>query len=267
MPVFGNKKPKAPQSQNIPMWLQYANAGGAGISAAQANAMGGSGNGQNETIYGEKSQKKQRGRTAASGGTTYVESPLEPKPLTVGGNRESKKILRGAGQNTPALVYGEQAQTYVANPQTYTAPSYNTPAWMGPATSPFTPNAGLTLQSQAPGVPGLPLQDKNKKPYRIQNADGTWAYLQSDGSYLTAWGTAGGGDDVPRNSYVNMPPLQQLQPPPAAPTTGYNGYGFGSRYRGWGGGGGGRGGGGGGYNYTPQIPAWYMGLNSWNYSE
>ena len=149
-----------------------------------------------------------------------------------------------------------QSQTYVANPQTYTAPQR--PAWLQAMVKPWI-NRSTPDRVTGPNASQLLAQPET--PWRMQNPDGSWAYLQNDGTYLTATGTAGQDDIIARNSYIRMPPLQQLQPP-AAP----GGYSpFSSYYSGWGRRGGG--GGGGGYSYNPQVPAWYMGLNSWNFGE
>jgi len=72
------------------------------------------------------------------------------------------------------------------------------------------------------------------------------------GSMLAANGT------VAQGPQFNFP---QMDPMADQPNSGY-GYGFGSRYRGWGGGRGG--GGGGGYS---NLPAWFLGLNSWSFNE
>lgn len=262
MPVFANpnnrnaQPPRPPQPQQqggVPAWLQ-------GNVAAQSYMNGQGSSGTTVTTYGRRNQKRLRGAPVGQGGNLYIESPSAPMPQTVGGNMESKKILRGGGQNGPSLIYGDQAQTYVANPQTYTAP--NRPAWLPQNTTGgvYLPG-GLSPQQR--DAASQQLAQQNDKPWRIQNPDGTFAYLQTDGTYLTATGTAGQDDIVPRNSYVTMPPFLQLQPP-AAPPAGYSP--FSSSYSGWGRGG--RGGGGrGGYQQSPYVPSWMMGLNSWNFGE
>ena len=74
--------------------------------------------------------------------------------------------------------------------------------------------------------------------------------------YLNTSTFLAGGGTIARGPEWQFPQLGGMAEQPA-----YTG--FGSQYRGWGGR---RGGGGGGGGYNP-IPAWYLGLNSWNFNE
>lgn len=271
-PAKGNqpKPKKATQpsqgSSSVPMWLSYANAGGAGLSAAQANQSLG-GNTQYQPVYGKTSQKKIRGapiqeQNQTGSGTIYVESPFADKP---GGqfNFETKKKMRG----TPEKGVTVEATNHFQTPQFLAdqeSPSWLQSAWEA-GNQPYHVAGGPGANSPALQAAQQTAQQTAEKPYRIQNPDGSWSYLQSDGTYLASWGSAGGVGDMPtmHNSYNWMPPMNVLPPPKQQQLTPYS-----SQYKGWGGGGGG----GGGYTYPTQqqqqrTPAWYMNLRNWNFGE
>lgn len=262
MPVFRNPnyrqprppQPPQPQQGSLPAWMQGNNASqyvtpnvGQGPQPYQFTP----GYGTSAPTSGSGTRKRLR----PTGEGTYQPELQAPQvaPQTMS---PSGTIKRLRPDGSVELVSPQDKLRYTANPQTYTAPS--TPAWLGGTTSNLSAGGVYMpgLQAQPSGIQQPP------KPWRIQNPDGSWAYLQDDGTYLTATGTAGRTDLVPRNSYIYSPPLRQLQPTPAAPNSPFSSY-----YSGWGRGrGGGGGGGGGGYsnNYTP---AWMMGLQSWNFGE
>lgn len=246
MPVFNpgikpaTTKPPTTQPGDVPAWMQGNNAGdyvspnvGQGPLAQQAT----------QTYYGKKSRKRGRGNQI------LIESPNAPKPVAEPINSPTGSFIAPQPQTqVPAWLGG-----FNNNPYGVQAPA---PQVQNPASS-FNP---YTSPQQAAAGMAQPTTQPN--PYRIQNPDGSWSYLQADGTYLSSNGTVAGGvgSTSLRNSYVNMPPLLQLKPP-----TSQSGYSpFSSSY-GWKGGGGR--GGGDGYTYSPQVPRWMMGLNSWNFGE
>lgn len=116
------------------------------------------------------------------------------------------------------------------------------PAWLQPSTPSTTPTTtGPAGQGGTPNPVNYPrTQDQPVVNYNVANP---WA-----------GGLANPVDFRQENFYPQLPSL--------ADQGGYGGYyGFGSRYRGWGGGGGG-----GGARYS-NLPAWYLGLNNWNFNE
>lgn len=252
MPVFANQNvrnappPSQPQGGAVPAWLQ-------GNVAAQSYMQGSqSNNNTMPSYYGPKSQKRGRGNTI------YRETPNAPKPEAAPrppqGVQSNPNWLQELGQNIQNFGQLQPLQVQ------------QNPAWMQ--------ELGQTVRDLNLPIPSWiekPAQAaanliNPQTPYRIQNPDGTWSYLQADGTYKAATGPAGGvGGTSLRNSFVSMPPFMQLQPPTGTPTTGYSP--FSSQYGGWSRGRGG--GGGGGYNYgsNAYTPSWMMGLQSWNFGE
>jgi len=242
--------------------------GGGNNSPAWLGSTGSNTTANQQQVFGNKPQKRIRGAPvrdqleATGTANIYVESPSAPSPATpLAPTGNNVKRQRGEGGNVrienqrdmQTLGDLRRQQDIVRNQQRIIN---DIPDWL---------NAGL----YAPG--GLSptqyanmateLQSQAEKPYRIQNPDGSYSYLQSDGTYLASTGTAGGidGTGTLHNSYTWMPPLPQLPSAPSNPfASGYSGWGY-SPASGYSGGGG----------YTPAVkqPAWYMNLRNWNFGE
>ena len=245
-------RPPRPQQtqQNIPAWMQGNNAS----QYVSANV----GQGPQPFTPGGPGTVKRMKPKADGTYEPQLQAPPAAPQIMSGPGTVKRLQPKADGTYQPQMI-APQPLTYTANPLTYTAGQQLPqpgPAWLQNNTA-----GGLYM----PGLQSTGMQQpkKDDKPYRIQNPDGSWAYLQNDGSYLTATGTAGQDDIIPRNSFVYQPPFYQL-PPTTTPPAGGGYSPFSSRYN-WGRGGGG--GGGGGYGGNAYTPAWMMGLNSWNFGE
>ena len=221
---------KAPQGiPEVPAWMDFT-----------------PGYGQQPPTSGPGSVRRGRGTPDLG---VQIQAP--PDPLLNTPTSGPGSVRRGRGSIDLGIgIQKPEVQTYVANAPTYTAPTYY-------PKSPIPFKGPTTQIQQGPG------SSQPEIPYRILDENGQWAYLQPDGSYLTATNTAGQTDMPYRNDFMAMPPLI---PTPAWTEPADDGFSFGTNY-GWGRRGGGGGGGGGGWSNTPYPQNKYTNLNSWNFGE